>query len=635
MSSEGRPELPRASRVRTGVYAARRMATTPLTTLRDSQAPSADETHQPRIQVVIKGGGVKTLPLPRAGSCVLGRGGDWRPADNPRTIDHPSISRRHAAVHLGKTIEVEDLQSTNGTWVRGQRLPPETRVTLQPGEVFTLGKEIVCLVEAPQEFRHLTSVWTYGYFRDRLTLECQSGARADREFAVLHLDAGERDPHGFVTGLLDAVNPGDVVALDTPGQFLILRLRSTAAGARLFARDLKEGLGAARVGVAAYPDDGRDADALITAARDISPESAPAVVASDESALVVADPKLQELHALARDLARERVNVLLLGETGVGKEVFARRLHDLSGAKGRFVAVNCGALSPNLVEALLFGHQKGAFTDAKADAPGFFEAAHEGTLFLDEVGELPLDVQVKLLRALESRKFDRVGESRQERTLTARILSATNRNLDVEVAANRFRADLYFRLDVFSLTLPPLRARPTDIERMAREFARQVGARRAPPTEPEVSDEVMEIFLRYDWPGNIRELRNVIERGVVLARGGMITPQHLPERVLQGARASAELSSRPKPLPEPLEGDLIATIAAPLVADLGDHKTVDLTAFLDQVRDGVDRACVVKALEVSRWNQTTAAKRLGGSRVTLIAKMKKYGLAQPEEPLAR
>jgi formate hydrogenlyase transcriptional activator len=244
-------------------------------------------------------------------------------------------------------------------------------------------------------------------------------------------------------------------------------------------------------------------------------------------------------HPLVRSLLREirqvaitDSTVLLLGETGTGKELVARAVHQMSGRKDRpLIKVNCGAIAPGLVESELFGHERGAFTGALQRRLGRFELANNGTIFLDEIGELPLDTQTRLLRVLQEQEFERVGGSSPIR-VDVRVIAATNRNLEEEVRAGRFRSDLYYRLNVFPARVPPLRERSSDISLLARHFVAQY-QRKLGKTLEGITREGMERLERYSWPGNIRELQNVIERACVLARGTVV---HIPEELENGTR---------------------------------------------------------------------------------------------------
>jgi NtrC-family two-component system response regulator AlgB len=251
-------------------------------------------------------------------------------------------------------------------------------------------------------------------------------------------------------------------------------------------------------------------------------------------------PQIREVIGLLRQVAVYDSTVLILGESGTGKEVAARAIHELSPRRQRpFAAVNCGAIPADLLESELFGHEKGAFTGAVAARKGRFEVAEGGTLFLDEISELPLSVQPKLLRLVQDKAYERVGETRTH-VADVRILSATNRDLPVEVAAGRFREDLYYRLNVIEVELPPLRRRRGDIlplaERLLRSFARQSGKPGA-----EFTAVAKAVLAKYDWPGNVRELRNAVERGIILSAGRQIDVVHLPTQIGAGPPARVEI----------------------------------------------------------------------------------------------
>jgi transcriptional regulator with PAS, ATPase and Fis domain len=283
------------------------------------------------------------------------------------------------------------------------------------------------------------------------------------------------------------------------------------------------------------------------------------------------------------------INVLVLGETGAGKEVLAQAIHRASPrAQKPCLAVNCVALSESLLEAELFGHEKGAFTGAVQAREGLFEAAEGGTLFLDEVGELPASIQVKLLRVLEERKVLRVG-SRAPRAVDVRFVSATNRDLWAEVQGGSFRADLFFRLNGMALTVPPLRARPGDIEDLAAQFAARAALEAGRPDVPRISPEARDLLLRHPWPGNVRELRNAIEHAVVLCSGPVLMPEHLPPRLLSAS-------------PPPSRGTLREHV------------------------DAAEQERVLLVLERCQGNQTLAAAELGISRRTLVTRLTEWGL---------
>ncbi len=231
---------------------------------------------------------------------------------------------------------------------------------------------------------------------------------------------------------------------------------------------------------------------------------------------------LQEVLELVEMVAASDSTVLLLGETGTGKELIARAIHDRSRRRSKaFVKVNCSAIPIGLLESELFGHERGAFTGAVTQNPGRLELAEQGSLFLDEIGDIPLELQPKLLRVLQEREYERLGSTRT-RQVNVRVIAATHRNLEEMIRENQFRTDLYYRLNVFPITIPPLRERVEDIPLLARHFARHF-ARRMNKTIEGIPEETMEALVRYPWPGNVRELQNIIERSVVIYERGTLT----------------------------------------------------------------------------------------------------------------
>jgi DNA-binding NtrC family response regulator len=295
-----------------------------------------------------------------------------------------------------------------------------------------------------------------------------------------------------------------------------------------------------------------------------------------------------------------------MGETGTGKELVARAIHDLSPrADGPYIRVNCGALSESLLESELFGHIKGAFTGAIDNKTGRFEAAHGGTVFLDEISSMSPKLQVKLLRVLQEREFERVGESRTIHVDT-RVIAATNQLLEEEISAGRFRLDLYYRLNVVAIRLPPLRERREDIPKLARFFLERYSEENRRET-PELTDEVARALQDYDWPGNVRELENCIERAVVLTAGQPLTPAilRLQERpVLQPNSAGSRGNDYPS-----LIRNLVRTTIQSVPAEDG--------ALYDRVVGGVERELIEQVLRLCDNVQIKAASRLGINRNTL------------------
>jgi two-component system response regulator PilR (NtrC family) len=324
----------------------------------------------------------------------------------------------------------------------------------------------------------------------------------------------------------------------------------------------------------------------------------------EETASTLRGPRLlgssaamEQLREMIGRVARSQAPVHICGESGTGKELVARMIHESGGRRGGpFVAVNCGAIPTELMESEFFGHKRGAFTGAVADKKGLTQSAEGGTLFLDEVADLPLHMQVKLLRVVQEKTIRPVGEAREE-TVDVRILSATHKNLADLVAQGQFREDLYYRINVIELRVPALRERSGDIGEIAEAILERL-AKRSHSSAPGVSSDAIALLQTYPFPGNVRELENVLERALTLSTGGMITPEHVR---LRG-------SARPTALDPP---------AAPL-PDGG-------TALGSQL-ESIERDAIVKALEKTRYNKTAAAKLLGMSFRALRYRIKKLGI---------
>jgi DNA-binding NtrC family response regulator len=434
--------------------------------------------------------------LPSEGEVSLGRA-----EENDVRIEHPSVSRKHALLHVGETLRIEDLGAANGTCVRdarGSRDPTQT-----------------------QGVRRLV--------RDRAE-----------------------------------ISVGDSILLGTVCAVL---------------RHVREA-------PAHFPDPDQD----------VADPARP-------DGIVLRDPAMRAVYSEAYGAARATISVLVLGETGVGKEVLARAIHGRSPrSEGPFVSVNCAALSESLLEAELFGYERGAFTGASEARAGLFEAAEGGTLFLDEVGEASATTQAKLLRVVEERAVTRIG-GRRPRAIDVRIVSATNRDPVADAESGRFRKDLYFRLGGVVLTLPPLRERPSDIEPLARSFA-SAACQQLERGPIDLAESTLDALRAYSWPGNVRELRNAIERAVILAADDVIKPEQLPPAIRDAQRAAPKEASR---APE-----------------------LDAASFRAEVK-ALDRERVVEALERANGNQTRAAELLGISRRTLVSRLHEFGLPRPRK----
>ncbi len=314
--------------------------------------------------------------------------------------------------------------------------------------------------------------------------------------------------------------------------------------------------------------------------------------------MLIHSASMRALAQIVRKVASFKTTVLVLGESGVGKELVSRAIHEVSPRReGPFVAVNCGAIPGTLLESELFGHVRGAFTDASSDRRGLFEEARAGTLFLDEVGELPLPLQVKLLRALQEEEIRRVGDTRSIR-VDVRVVAATSRDLKQMVESGEFRQDLYYRLDVMALHVPPLRERKDDIPPLVDSFVRRTNARLGTRIEG-VTPEALEMLIAYAWPGNVRELENTIEHAAVVAESPWIEPSSLPERTQRARAATGHYALH--------------------------FPTEDLSVKRAQRK--LEREFILRALERTAGNRTHAARLLELSHRALLYKIKELGIA--------
>jgi two-component system response regulator AtoC len=491
--------------------------------------------------------------------------------------DDERVSRRHLRIAFRDGgLWASDLGSRNGTTVNRRKLDGERE--LSPGDELAVGpvRVSVCGPRDAAPIAGENEMWA------RLSSELDRSLRLGRPLSLVGLQIA--GPAQKQAALRAAARLGrlDRMGEYAPGSYLVLLPETALADGNRIAGELAEEARAAGAQVSAravaVPEHGRATSALVAAAlRPPEDESA----ASAE--LIAEDPAMKQLLELARRAARSDATVLLLGETGSGKELVAAEIQRHSDRAGKpYVRMNCASLPSTLLESELFGHERGAFTGAQKRRVGFLEAAHGGTLLLDEIGEVPPEMQAKLLRVLEERKLTRVG-GEEEIAVDVRFIAATHRDLDAEVAAGRFRQDLFFRINAITLRVPPLRARPLDLPRLAQSFLERAAAT-AHRTPPALSPELLQALLRYPWPGNVRELRNVIERAVVLGEGAELLPAHLPQRM--------------------------SVLGPPM---------------REQV-DELERRNLVEALGATDGNRTHAAQRLGISRRSLIYKLKKYGI---------
>ncbi len=358
---------------------------------------------------------------------------------------------------------------------------------------------------------------------------------------------------------------------------------------------------------------------------------------SNTKPIIGASRLVQEMNSLIDRVATSRTNVLVIGESGTGKELVARMIHEKSPLGGMpFVPVNCGAIPENLIESELFGHKKGSFTGAVSDKMGLFEAANNGTLFLDEIGELPIGMQVKLLRAIQDKTIRRVGGT-DDRKIDVRIIAATNRDLETQVKEGKFREDLYYRLNVIQIKTPALRDREGDVDTLIGHFVK-IFADKQKKKIPGVKPEVYEVLKMYHWPGNVRELENVIERAVTLSSEDDLAVDVLPQGVIDAARTrgsqvpkATTVTLSPKPVampPRAPTGPGGAGTESGFQLEVPDFSAGPIN--LDSILARVEKSYLLAALEHTGGIKKKAADCLGITFRSIRYRLKKIGLDDEE-----
>jgi len=574
--------------------------------------------------LVVEDGSSRILVLPRDGEVVAGRDPDVEVR-----VKNEAASRRHAQITLRDgRAEVKDLGSRNGTEVNGE--PLSAPRALSTGDAVAVGEATLIFHSERRRASPGAALLGADALRKRLEQEVERGTRYERPLALLSLSVTpvERLAAFRVPAYLRAI---DVAGLGDDGHLLVilpeLRPDQGEAEAARFLQTLTRNGFSARGGMACCPDDGCDAETLLAVARAAATSAPAGRVATAKSGatrlelgdrvVVLADPAMVRLYQLIRRLAQSALPVLISGETGSGKENAAFAIHHFSArAQGPFVAINCAALPETLAESELFGHEKGAFTGAAAAKAGRLESAEGGTVFLDEVGELPLVVQAKLLRALDERRITRLGAVR-DKPIDVRIVAATNRELEKEVRAGGFRQDLFFRLGAATVVLPPLRDRPREIGLLSRTFLAAVCAREGRP-EPELSAAALRQLSSYRWPGNVRELKNAMEYVAATTFDDVIEPWHLPERIAP----EAPVETTPAlPAFVPPSGPATA---------VGPPSRQTFRPIAEEVR-ALERRRMEEALSASSGNQTRAAALLSMPLRTFVLKLKQFGIG-PRAP---
>lgn len=612
-------------------------------------------------------------------------------------VDEDSISRKHALLTVdGDSITITDLGSMNGSRVRERSLKANQPANLAPGESFELGTVMLVMQRKKQRAEPSRRIYDHGYFENRVdeeiarraasrTMSEDSGATvrvmvgSGITICRLHLDAAKDILDDVALGeVLEATLPPSAICAEyAPGELELMFIDEPWEAVENACEALREDLTGqgirCRTGFAIFPRDGRTASSLLSAANSkLSSEQEELVQPLGEgSPSPDAATAMDRLRRLVERVADSDISIVIHGETGVGKEVMAKEIHRLSPRHDKpFVGLNCAALTETLLESELFGHERGAFSGAVATKPGLFEVADKGTVFLDEIGEMSPAIQAKLLRVLEERTVLRVG-GLHPRTIDVRFLAASHRDLEEEVTEGRLRQDLYFRLNGITVEIPPLRERTSEIATLANAFIKEACRRNKRDVVPTLGRDALMLFERYAWPGNIRELRNIVERAVLLSTDGKITAEHLPADRLQRHRAHQPLPRTPSP----------AQLSSPAVARSdGSHRPRGLSRPIDDgryqsfdedsdvrtrpsmrrasrpntgfdedtqgtepitsrppsenLKDAVsdlERQRIMDALRSCGGNQTKAAEMLGISRRTLVNRLDQYNLPRPRK----
>ena len=592
------------------------------TTLMEEDDPlGPDDPPGPHL-LVMSPDAFSSVRLPTAGTVDVGRSSKCA-----IQIEDPLASREHARLHInsvdgGVALQIEDLGSANGTRVRNVSISPGQLAPFVAGDAISVGSTVL-MVQHNRPAVGTRRLWSHAYFESRLTDQCARAAAAGASFAMARVRLTGTAPWTRVLPILVRTIPlPHLFAAYGPLDYEILFLETepndVTRQVEMLASELRAAGIEARHGIAWYPRDGRTTDALLARGNALLRPSAGADASGiGAPSLPGAGAGMERLRGLAKRAAASGISVLVLGETGVGKDVLAQEVHRLSSRAGPLVVLNCAGLAETLIESELFGHEKGAFTGAARSKVGLLETANGGTVFLDEIGEMPLSLQPKLLRTIEKREVLPVGAVKP-RPIDVRFIAATNRDLEAEVTKGTFRRDLFFRLNGITLAIPPLRERTDEIATLVEIFiaeaCRDSGGRR-PPT---VTPEAMNFIQGYHWPGNIRELKNVIERALVLCDGDEILPQFLPLDKMSD---------------QTLEDS--GAIRAPGV-DRGELPSLagirpDQLPHLDDPKKLAERQSILDALAHHAGNQTRAAQSLGMPRRTFITKLEYYGIPRPQK----
>ena len=563
-------------------------------------------------------GGTRQLLTP--GEVVqIGRG-----AENAIFIDDPRVSRSHAAVRALIPFAVTDLGSANGTFVGRERLQPGAARALAAGEIFFVGDSALALRPSGLQAPSNGQVIELDQLSGRVArMAAAASPPNEGGMVVLKVRPSKPGDGKWVASILRELltGPDDWTLLDGAQTILGLAAASRATAAvqerdalvRLGSWSIAAAVDSVFVPAAGAQDAERAAEAVLAFLRGSG------VVSLQRGVVIIRDPAMESLRLTLQRIAPAPVTLLVLGETGVGKDVVASMVHELSPrAAGPFVRLNCATLPEPLLENELFGHERGAFTGALGTKIGLLEAADGGTVFFDEIGDLALSLQAKLLHVVESSELTRLGGVRARR-IDVRFVSATNRPLDDDVRNGRFRTDLYHRLAGVVVKVPPLRQRPSEIEPLARHFLARACERFA-LSDAELSPAAVDVLLAYEWPGNVRELRNVVERAVLLAGEKVLQPHHLGLAVVAGASSAGPAAVAPADA---------SSQGGRTVTNAGD---LDPSVSAASAETASERASIEEALTRCGGNQSRAAELLGIPRRTLVRRIAQLRLPRPRRP---
>jgi len=553
-------------------------------------------------------------------------------------LQDDQVSRMHAqfTVDRGETT-LADLDSTNGTVVNGKKLNVETALS-DGDEVQIGGTNFRFSIHNPIDGNKL-GLNNHGYFETRLQEELDRASRYKRQLSVLMIGPS-LDPHDVQehSALLSQEYPAvveymqgitrtmDLLAHYGKFELELILPETDKVSAVQFAKRISTETKFSKdisvsVGVASFPDDGGSADILIERSRKALKQARSSkhnsqiaqheeeprrVMLTGKKEIIVRSEKMKQLFDVIDRISKSNITVLIQGETGVGKEVVAEVIHTKSKRVDKpMVCINCAAITETLLESELFGHEKGSFTGADTRKIGLFETAQGGTIFLDEIGEMPLKTQAKLLRVLQEKTIMRVGSSK-EITIDARVVAATNRKLDEQVELHTFREDLYYRLNAATLTIPPLRKRKEEIPMLSKMFIRMCCEENG-MGQKTISPEAIDLLMQYDWPGNIRELKNTIERAVIISESDVIYKESLSSKLTTEDYGSVSMSG---------------------FSDVDPYMSDNATVVGDmkEVVAAYEKDLITKALQKVNWNQTKAADSLNVPRRTLVSKIKKYNI---------